>query len=159
MKYLLFFILLLPTVLGVAVTPTSLDFGEVERGEEVVRELLVINNEDFTKEYKVGDEEFFLFPGEDRLIPVSLEVVDKEDGKYEEYLKVEEKYSSELVNIVSIRIVYRVNGGKFTDEKLDFSSIKVRKSFPYMALLSGIGLLGVGIYGWKRRRQKVYINS
>lgn len=158
MKYFLFLILFLPMVSGLAVSPTSLDFGEVARGEEVVREVLVVNNEEVKVEYKfVGlyVDSFSLSEGESKVIPVTLEVVDKEDDKYEDMLTIEAHYGSNIVNAVSIPVVYRVSGGSYTKVSFNFDDVKVRGTeWSWLHVVAGVSLLGVGAFSYHRKRRK-----
>ncbi|MBT3323512.1 hypothetical protein HN681_01585 [archaeon] len=158
MKKIIFFLFLfLPVVSGLAVTPTSLDFGEVSRGEIVVRELLIINNENFPVEFEIEgfyDDSFILFEGESALIDVELKVIDKEDGDYEDYLVVKENYGSNLVNAVSIKVVYRVEGGDFSNENLNLEDVKVGDyGFSILYGIALVGLLGVGSFGYIRKKK------
>ena len=153
-KIIFFFLLFLPFVSGLAVTPTSLDFGSLSRGEEVYRELLVVNNENFPLEFSISgfySEEFVLFDGESALVDVKLRVIDLEDGDYVEYLRVEEVYGSNLVNAVSVKASYRVDGGDFSSDSLNLEGVKVKKGIPWFLGLGVIGLLGVGVYGYMKK--------
>ncbi len=157
MKYFFLLLLFLPTVSAVAVTPTSIDFGELERGKVVVREVLVVNTLDTKNEFQVSgvySDSFSLDAKESKVLEVPLEVVDQEDGKYEDYLRVEEVHDT-LVNAVSIPVVYRVRGGTFTDERLNLHGVDVYDPETIsFAIVAALGLLGVGIYGWRRKYGK-----
>jgi hypothetical protein len=153
-KIIFFFLLFLPGVSGVAVTPTSLDFGSLARGEEVYRELLVVNNENFPIEYKMSgfySEEFILFDGESSLVNVKLRIVDQEDGDYTEYLRVEEVYGSNLVNAISVKANYRVSGGDYSSDSLNLEGVEVAKGVPWILGIGVIGLLGIGAFGYMRK--------
>ena len=153
-KIIFFFFLFLPFVSGLAVTPTSLDFGSLERGSEVYRELLVVNNENFPIEYKISgfySKEFVLFDGESILVDVRLKAVDLEDGDYSEYLRVEEVYGSNLVNAISVKVNYRVDGGDYSYDSLNLEGVEVAKGIPWFLGIGVVGLLGVGVYGYRKK--------
>ena len=79
MKYFLFFLLLLPSVTALAVTPTNLHFGSVERGEIITREVLVVNTLEQNIDVIISgvySDEFNLGPLESRIIGVELEIFD-----------------------------------------------------------------------------------
>jgi len=152
MKKIIFFLFfLLPLVQAVAVTPTNLDFGVLERGEDVSRELLVVNNGEEKLDYRIRgvyNDDFVLDPGERILLTVKLEVVDKEDGKYEDVIRVEEIVGMNLVNAITIKVKYKVKGGDFSSEYLDFENVKTKKQkFPYLYVVVGVFLLSLGVYG------------
>ncbi len=156
-KIILFIFLFLPVVSGLAVTPTSLDFGEISRGEIIVRELLVVNNENFPVEFEIEgfyDDSFILFEGESALVDVELKVIDKEDGDYEDYLVVKENYGSNLVNAVSIKADYRVEGGDFSNVSFNLEDVKVKGyGFSILYGIALVGLLAVGSFGYLRKRK------
>ena len=156
MKYIFLFFLFLPMVSAVAVTPTSLDFGEMERGEVSVREVLVVNTLDESNQFIVSGmytEKFTLGAKESKIIEVTLEVVDQENGRFEDYVRIEEVHDN-VVNAISIPVVYRVRGGKFTDESLNLAGVEVYDPETIsFAILAALGLMGVGIYGWRRRKR------
>ena len=155
MKYFFLFLLLLPSVSAIAVTPTSLDYGEMERNEIVIREILVVNTLDHKNQFQVSGmhtERFYLDAKESKVLEIPLEVVDKDNGKYEDYVRIEEMYDT-MVNAVTIPVVYRVRGGKFTAESLDLHGVDVYNPETIsFAILAALGLLGVGIYGWRRKK-------
>ncbi|MBL7052038.1 MAG: hypothetical protein ISS01_03020 [Nanoarchaeota archaeon] len=158
MKKIIFFLFLfLPCVSGLAVTPTSLDFGEISRGETVVRELLIINNENFPVEFEIEgfyDNSFILFESESNLVNVELKIIDKEDGDYEDFLVVKENYGSNLVNAVSIKVKYRVEGGDYSNVDLNLENVKVKGyGFSILYGIALVGLLGVGSFGYVRKRK------
>tara|TARA_Y100000310_G_scaffold196122_1_gene196135 strand:- start:8 stop:493 length:486 start_codon:yes stop_codon:yes gene_type:complete len=157
MKYIIIFLLFLPMVSGLAVSPTSLDFGEVARGDNVVREVLVVNNEDITVSYEIVGlyaDSFSLDVGESVVVPVSLEVVDKDDGKYEDMVTIEAHYGSNIVNAVSIPVVYRVSGGDYSEVSFNFDDVKVKGTeWSWWHIVAGVSLLGVGGFAYHKRRK------
>ncbi len=155
MRYLLLFLLMLPSVSAVAVTPTSLDFGGVSRVETTVREVLIVNTLDFPVEYHVSgmyEDRFVLLPKEKRVMNVTLRA-DVDDGMYEDVLQIEEVYGGNLLQGITLPVTYTVRGGDFSDTKFDFAALRINdaETLSKYILLTG-GLLGLGIYGWRRKK-------
>ena len=88
-------------------------------------------------------------------VEVNVELIkDKEDGDYEDYLVVKENYGSNLVNAVSIKVVYRVEGGDFSNENLNLEDVKVGDyGFSILYGIALVGLLGVGSFGYIRKKK------
>lgn len=155
MKTFFLFLLLLPLAGAVAVTPTSLDYGELARGETVTREILIVNTLPHTQDFQITgmySDTFSLAAGEKKKISIPLEVVDEENGKHTETLRVEEVYSDTLVNAVSIPVVYRITGGAHTDETFNFDGVTTynKENILFFVIL-GIAIVGGGIYCWKKK--------
>jgi hypothetical protein len=159
MKYVFLFLFLLPMVSALAVTPTSLDFGELERGASAVREVLVVNTETEVLSFRLRgfqEEEFKLEGKESRVITLSFTVGDISDGSYDDVLYIEEVYAS-FSHGVAIPVQYYVKGGDSSDIALDLAGVNVAGSFDMerlsMFIVLGGSLLGVGLYGWRRRKK------
>lgn len=164
MKILFFFLLLLPMASALAVTPTSLDFGELARGETATREILVINTLSQTHEFRVTgvySEDFSLDAHEKKKISITLDPVDEDDGMHTDVLRVEEVYGDNLVNAVSLPVVYRIRGGAYTDETLNLDSVQMKDPERVaFIVLFGIAIVGACSYALVsfRKKRKSYIH-
>jgi hypothetical protein len=157
MKYFLFFLLLLPSVTALAVTPTNLHFGSVERGEIITREVLVVNTLEQNIDVIISgvySDEFNLGPLESRIIGVELEIFDLSDGRYIEELIIEEDFSSTVVNRISLPVKYHVLGGNFDFSALDLENIESGKKRSWLTYVLGTSVLGVGTLGYIRKKRK-----
>jgi len=165
MKFIFLFIFLLPMASALAVTPTSLDFGELARGETATREILVINTLSQTHEFRmtgVYSEDFSLDAHEKKKISIILYPVDENDGMHTDVLRVEEVYGDNLVNAVSLPVAYRIRGGAYTNETLNFDSVHMKdpERVAFIVLL-GIAAVGAGSYAlvYFRKKKKILYTS
>tara|TARA_Y100000310_G_scaffold310408_1_gene355618 strand:- start:171 stop:662 length:492 start_codon:yes stop_codon:yes gene_type:complete len=157
MRYFFLFLLLLPCVSGLAVTPTSLDYGSLSRGEEVVREILVVNTLDETVAFEVRgffETSFSLDAREQIVLSLPLYVSDLKDGEYTDTLEIAEVYDTNLVHAVAIPVHYHVSGGAFSNVSLDFSQVDVaKKRNVSLAVVFAGSFLSVCAYGLYRRKK------
>jgi hypothetical protein len=159
MKYFfLFFLILLPTVTALAITPTEIDFGELERGQTVTRELLIINTLDQKTTITINGiykDSFVLKPNEKKLLQIPFTPIDKEDGIYKEDLIIQEDYGTNLVNAIRIPVHYKINGGKFSYEDLNLEGIKTdKRGIPLPFMIGAGSLLTIGTAGIIQKRKK-----
>ena len=67
---------------------------------------------------------------------------------------VKENYGSNLVNAVSIKVKYRVEGGDYSNVDLNLENVKVKGyGFSILYGIALVGLLGVGSFGYVRKRK------
>ena len=159
MKYIFLFLFLLPSVSALAVTPTSVDFGEVERGVFIEREILIVNTIGSSVVFNIKgfyEESFTLQENEKRIIKVPLERIDVDDGMYVERLVVEENYGAHITNSVTLPIVFRIKGGEFTNKDLNLEAVEQKKvdKFPWGKIGGIIIFLIIGLV-WFFRKGKV----
>jgi hypothetical protein len=154
-KKIFLFILILPMVNALAVSPTTLNLGEIERGEVVNKEVMVVNN--------LGQDVDILFRGmyyntyrldpfEKKVFTVPFKIIDEPDGDYIEYLYIQEELSNAVANAIGIKIEYRVLGGDYSYEAISYESPK--KNYSILGILAGVGILGVGIFGYVKKKKK-----
>jgi LPXTG-motif cell wall-anchored protein len=155
-KIIFLFLFLLPSVAALSVSPTTLNLGEIERGEEVVREVMVVNTQD--KEIEILFRGMYyetssLDPYEKKVFDIPFKVIDQENGDYIDYLYIQEEISPNVAQALGIKVSYRVVGGEYSNDEIQFG--EENQSYSIIGILAGLSLLGVGTFGYlKRKRSK-----
>jgi len=127
MKFFFIFLLFMPMVSALAVSPTSLNYGYVEDYE--VRDLLVVNNLDEKAEYSLvfnEGESVELNPGEKHIFSIVINSSVYNDRVLYVNEVVED---SSLINSVKIPLKYSVNVEKVVtiNNKVNFEDVKVEE--------------------------------
>ncbi|MFH1456314.1 MAG: hypothetical protein ABIF40_05180 [archaeon] len=146
--FFLIFLILLPTVNALAITPTNLDFGTVQRGDFVERELMVFNNLNENVNIKLtSDSDFITFSEND----FSLNITDKKlitiksepyltDGNYSNLIYITELSETQqalnIVNTIAIPDSINIKGG--TEIKPSFTNIETVSVSPITGQATGV---------------------
>lgn len=134
------FLLLIPAAYSIAVSPVSLDFGNVKADNEYGREVCIFNNIAAFSYYSLAmdnfsdiasfNSSFSLGTGGIKAIKVALNPSNFPEGNYSSFLFIEERPETDsfLVNRVGIKIRFSINKSGFNEKKgfdINISGISV----------------------------------
>jgi len=146
--YFLIFLILLPTVNALAITPTNLDFGIIERGETIERELMVFNNLNENVDIKLTSDSDFISFNENEF---SLDLTNKKlvtikaepylsDGNYSNLIYITELSKTQqalnIVNTIAVPFTVNIKGG--TEIKPSFTNIETVSVSPITGQATGV---------------------
>lgn len=137
MKWIFLFLLLLPSVSALAVMPTSINLGELQRGDIIEREFQIVNTLDENVDVYINSDKQWI-SSEDKIKlkdkeKISITIIpNEEDGIYDGNIFITEVIDNDspfgIVNTIAIPYSLTIKGGRDVVENLDIPKITGKTS-------------------------------